>query len=42
MMGRKIVFRETYTKSSDKAMTWTGELKWGKDWISVGTDTCKR
>jgi len=42
MMGRKIVFRETYTKSSDKAMTWTGELKVGKDWISVGTDTCKR
>ena len=42
MGGQKISFRETYTKKSDKEMTWSGEMKMGKDWIPVGTDTCKR
>ena len=42
MSGQKISFRETYTKKGDKAMTWTGEMKMGKDWIPVGTDECKK
>jgi hypothetical protein len=42
MGGQKISFRETYTKKSDKEMIWSGEMKMGKDWIPVGTDTCKR
>jgi Protein of unknown function (DUF1579) len=42
MGGQKISFRETYTKTSDKTMVWSGEMKMGKDWIPVGTDTCKK
>ncbi|HEY6475344.1 MAG TPA: DUF1579 family protein, partial [Polyangia bacterium] len=42
MGGQKISFRETYTKKSDKEMTWSGEMKMGKDWIPVGIDTCKK
>jgi Protein of unknown function (DUF1579) len=41
-MGQKTSFRETYTKKSDREMTWLGELKMGKDWMVVGTDTCKK
>ena len=33
---------DTYTKKSDKEMIWSGEMKMGKDWIPVGTDTCKK
>jgi hypothetical protein len=40
--GQKISFRETYTKKGDKEMIWSGEMKMGKDWIPVGTDTCKK
>jgi hypothetical protein len=42
MSGQKISFRETYTKKGDKEMVWSGEMKMGKDWIPVGTDTCKK
>jgi hypothetical protein len=42
MSGQKISFRETYTKKGDKEMIWSGEMKMGKDWIPVGTDTCKK
>jgi uncharacterized protein DUF1579 len=42
MMGQKISFRETYTKKSDKELVWTGEMKMGKDWISVGSDDCTK
>ncbi|HXJ20408.1 MAG TPA: DUF1579 family protein [Polyangia bacterium] len=42
MGGQKVSFRETYTKKSDKELTWSGEMKMGKDWISVGNDTCKK
>jgi Protein of unknown function (DUF1579) len=42
MMGQKVSFRETYAKKSDKAFLWTGEMKMGKDFISVGTDDCKK
>jgi hypothetical protein len=42
MGGQKVSFRETYTKKGDKEMTWSGEMKMGKDWIPVGVDTCKK
>ncbi|MES1209457.1 MAG: DUF1579 family protein [Pseudomonadota bacterium] len=42
MGGQKVSFRETYTKKGEKEMTWTGEMKMGKDWISVGSDSCKK
>jgi hypothetical protein len=42
MMGQKVSFRETYAKKGDKAFLWTGEMKMGKDFISVGTDDCKK
>lgn len=41
-MGQKIGFRETFTRKSDKELTWQGELKMGKDWMVVGNDTCKK
>lgn len=41
-MGQKIGFRETFTKKSDKEMTWQGELRMGKDWMVIGNDTCKK
>jgi len=40
--GQKVSFRETYTKKSDKEMTWSGEMKMGKDWVAIGTDSCKK
>jgi hypothetical protein len=42
MGGQKVSFRETYTKKNEKEMTWSGEMKMGKDWVSVGNDTCKK
>jgi Protein of unknown function (DUF1579) len=42
MMGQKVAFRETYAKKGDKAFLWTGEMKMGKDFISVGSDDCKK
>jgi Protein of unknown function (DUF1579) len=42
MMGQRITFRETYTKKGDKAFNWLGEMKMGKDFISVGSDDCKK
>lgn len=42
MGGQKVSFRETYLKKGDKEMTWTGEVKMGKEWIPVGTDSCKK
>jgi len=42
MMGQKVSFRETYTKKGDKAFGWMGEMKMGKDFISVGNDDCKK
>jgi hypothetical protein len=42
MMGQKVSFRETYTKKGDKAFGWMGEMKMGKDFISVGSDDCKK
>jgi hypothetical protein len=42
MGGQKVSFRETYVKKSDKEMTWSGEMKMGKDWVAVGSDSCKK
>jgi hypothetical protein len=42
MGGQKVSFRETYQKKGDKEMVWTGEMKMGKDWIAVGSDSCKK
>jgi Protein of unknown function (DUF1579) len=42
MGGQKVSFRETYTKKGEKELTWSGEMKMGKDWIAVGSDSCKK
>jgi hypothetical protein len=41
-MGQRIPFRQTYTKKGDREIVALGELKIGKDWIALGTDTCRR
>jgi hypothetical protein len=40
--GQKMGFKEVFTKTGDKSLTWHGELRMGKDWIVVGDDACKR
>ena len=40
--GQKIGFKEIIAKTGDKAITWHGELRMGKDWQVVGDDTCRR
>ena len=42
VLGQKIGFRETFTKKSDKELVWTAEMKMAKDWVLLGTDSCKR
>jgi len=42
LAGQKIGFKEVITKTGDKALTWHGEMKMGKDWVVIGDDTCKR
>ena len=42
MGGQKMGFKETFTKTGDKSLTWHGELKMGKDWTVIGDDSCKR
>jgi uncharacterized protein DUF1579 len=42
MGGQKIGFKETFSKTGDRALTWHGEVRVGKDWVIVGDDTCKR
>ena len=42
MGGQKIGFKESFTKTGDRALTWHGEVRVGKDWVVVGEDTCKR
>jgi len=41
-MGQRVGFRETFTKKAEKEMAWLGEMKMGKDWMVVGSDTCRR
>jgi hypothetical protein len=42
MGGQKVGFKESFTKTGDRALTWHGEVRVGKDWVVVGEDTCKR
>jgi hypothetical protein len=42
MGGQKMGFKEVFTKTGDKSLTWHGELKMGKEWTVIGDDTCKR
>lgn len=42
MGGQKVGFKELFTKTGDRALTWHGEVRVGKDWVVVGDDTCKR
>lgn len=42
MGGQKIGFKETFSKTGDRAFTWHGEVRVGKDWVVVGDDSCKR
>jgi len=42
MGGQKMGFKQVFTKTGDKSLTWHGELKMGKDWTVVGDDSCKR
>jgi len=41
-MGQRVAFRETFTKKGDRELAWLGEMKMGKDWMVVGSDTCKK
>jgi hypothetical protein len=40
--GQKFGFKEIISKTGDRALTWHGELRMGKDWMIVGDDSCKR
>jgi hypothetical protein len=42
MGGQKVGFREVITKTGDRALTWHGEVRMGKDWMVIGDDTCKK
>jgi Protein of unknown function (DUF1579) len=42
MGGQKVGFKEIMTKAGDRALTWHGEVRMGKDWVVVGDETCKR
>jgi hypothetical protein len=42
MGGQTIGFKESFTKTGDRALTWHGEVRVGKDWVVVGEDACKR
>jgi hypothetical protein len=42
MGGQKIGFKESFTKTGERALTWHGEVRVGKDWVVVGEDICKR
>ena len=41
-LGQRVAFRETFTKKGERELAWLGEMKMGKDWMVVGSDTCKR
>ena len=42
VLGQKVSLRETFAKKADREMVWMGEMKLGKDWTLLGTDTCRR
>jgi hypothetical protein len=41
-MGQRSASARPSPKGSDKEMTWMGELRMGKDWMVIGSDTCKK
>jgi hypothetical protein len=41
-MGQKVGFRETFTKKADRELTMVSELKMGKDWVVIASDTCRK
>jgi hypothetical protein len=41
-MGQRFPFREIYSKKSEREIGVLGELKMGKDWITLGNDDCRR
>ena len=40
--GQRLPFRHTFAKKGEREILSTRELKMGKDWITLGTDTCRR
>ena len=42
MGGQKVGFKEAFTRTGDRSLTWHGEVRVGKDWVVVGDDSCKR
>jgi hypothetical protein len=42
MGGQKVGFKEVFTKTGDRSLSWHGEVRVGKDWVVVGDDSCKR
>jgi len=42
MGGQKVGFKEVIAKAGDKALSWHGEVRIGKEWLVVGEDSCKR
>ncbi len=40
--GQRLPFRQTIAKKGERELISTRELKMGKDWITLGTDTCRR
>jgi hypothetical protein len=40
--GQRLPFRQTIAKKGEREIISTRELKMGKDWITLGTDTCRR
>jgi hypothetical protein len=42
MGGQKVGFKEVIAKAGDKALSWHGEVRMGKEWLVVGEDSCKR
>jgi hypothetical protein len=42
LAGQRMPFRHTLGKKGERELLSTRELKMGKDWITLGTDTCRR
>ena len=40
--GQNSGLRETLKLDGDQKMTWTGEVKLGKDYVVIGRDSCHR
>jgi len=40
--GQAMGLRETLRLDGDRKMTWTGEIKMGKDYVVIGRDACRK